>query len=80
MGPLFGDDPEAAGVLFNALAATVPHDSAFCLDVPESNPDAVALAQRHRMTVVFETARMYTGSAPDVPLLRLFGVTTFELG
>jgi len=32
------------------------------------------------MVVVFETARMYTGAAPQLPLRRLFGVTTFELG
>ena len=80
IGPLFADDPEAADALFNALVARVPHDSTFCLDIPESNPAAVALAQRNRMTVVFETARMYAGPAPAVPLQRLFGVTTFELG
>jgi hypothetical protein len=32
------------------------------------------------MTSVFETARMYTKRAPDIPLTRLFGVTSFELG
>ena len=80
IGPLFADDPEAADALFNALVARVPHDLTFCLDIPESNPAAVALAQRNRMTVVFETARMYAGPAPAVPLQRLFGVTTFELG
>lgn len=32
------------------------------------------------MKVVFETARMYTGPEPVMPLDRLFGVTTFELG
>jgi hypothetical protein len=29
---------------------------------------------------MFETARMYTGPAPNLPLDRLWGVTTFELG
>jgi hypothetical protein len=32
------------------------------------------------MKPVFETARMYTGPAPDLPLSRLYGVTSFELG
>lgn len=32
------------------------------------------------MKPVFETARMYTGAAPDIALARLYGVTTFELG
>jgi hypothetical protein len=40
----------------------------------------LALAERHGMVVAFETARMYTGKVPDLPLRRLFGVTTFELG
>ncbi len=43
-------------------------------------PRALALAERHAMNVAFETARMYTGSPPALPLARLFGVTTFELG
>jgi len=30
--------------------------------------------------VVFETARMYKGPAPQLPVERIFGVTTFELG
>jgi|GEM_PF-3130153 len=38
------------------------------------------LAKRHRMTVAFVTARMYVGRTPDLPMDRLFGVTTFELG
>ncbi len=50
------------------------------LDVPAPNAAAIRLAERHGMKPVFETARMYTGAAPDLPLARLFGVTSFELG
>jgi hypothetical protein len=32
------------------------------------------------MTPAFETARMYTGPTPPIPLAKLFGVTSFELG
>ncbi len=42
--------------------------------------DAVALAERFNMSVVFETARMYANSRPELPLERTFGVTSFELG
>ncbi|MCP4721032.1 MAG: GNAT family N-acetyltransferase, partial [Desulfobacteraceae bacterium] len=28
----------------------------------------------------FETARMYTGDFPDIPLNRIFGVASFEIG
>jgi len=80
IGPLFADDPTFAESLFSALQAYVPQGAVIYLDVPEANAAAMALAERHGMTVVFETARMYTGRAPDLPLRRLFGVTTFELG
>jgi len=80
IGPLFANDAECAEALFNGLVARVPDDSSYCLDVPETNHAAIALADRHRMTIVFETARMYIGPAPCVPMHRLFGVTTFELG
>lgn len=80
VGPLFAEDAGLAEALFQALAMHVPEASELFLDVPEPNRAAVALAERHAMVPVFETARMYTGSAPKLPLARLFGVTSFELG
>ena len=50
------------------------------LDIPEPNPAARALAVRHGLAPVFETARMYRGPDPQLPLPRIFGVTTLELG
>ncbi|MFH1983971.1 MAG: hypothetical protein ABIL58_19200 [Pseudomonadota bacterium] len=41
---------------------------------------AVDMAQRHGLHVMFETARMYTGVSPRLPLDRIFGVTRFEPG
>jgi ribosomal protein S18 acetylase RimI-like enzyme len=79
LGPLFADDAQIAERLFTALVARCPGETV-TLDVPEPNPAAVALAVRHRMTSVFETARMYTKEAPDIPLAQVFGVTSFELG
>lgn len=52
----------------------------FYLDVPEPNAQAVALAAHYGLVPMFETARMYTPEAPPLPLDRIFGVTTFELG
>jgi GNAT superfamily N-acetyltransferase len=78
VGPLFTDDPQVAAALFAALTSGL--DDVVYLDVPEVNPAAVALAERNGMTVVFETARMYIGEAPRIPLDGIFGVTTFELG
>lgn len=79
IGPLFADDAEIADRLFQALAATVAGQTIH-LDVPEANAGAVALAQRHGMSIVFETARMYTQAPPPIALERVYGVTTFELG
>ncbi|MCG5078627.1 GNAT family N-acetyltransferase [Paraburkholderia tagetis] len=79
IGPLFADDADVATGLFRALAASMPGE-VIVLDVPETNPAAAALAQRHGMTSVFETARMYTKDAPAIAIDRVFGVTSFELG
>ena len=79
IGPLFADRPKIAERLFANLIAGVPGDPVF-LDVPRPNTAAVALARRHGMTPAFETARMYTGGDPGVPVDRVYGVTTFELG
>ncbi|MEM5382965.1 GNAT family N-acetyltransferase [Paraburkholderia phymatum] len=79
IGPLFADDAPIAETLFTALVAHCPGETV-TLDVPEPNPAAIALAVRHGMTSVFETARMYTKKAPDIPLAQVFGVTSFELG
>lgn len=80
IGPLFADTPELAEWLFSALKAQAPEDSPIFLDIPAVNSAAVALVNRQNMTATFETARMYTGQSPDLPINRLFGVTTFELG
>jgi ribosomal protein S18 acetylase RimI-like enzyme len=79
IGPLFADTDRIASNLFDALVARVPGET-IVLDVPETNPAAVALAERHGMTSVFETARMYTQKPPTSPIDRVFGVTSFELG
>ncbi|MDT8900808.1 GNAT family N-acetyltransferase [Anaeroselena agilis] len=79
IGPLFADDGEAAEELFIALTAHT-HGAPVYLDVPEPNALAGDLVRRHRMKEVFATARMYSQHAPAVPLDKVFGVTTFELG
>jgi ribosomal protein S18 acetylase RimI-like enzyme len=79
IGPLFAEDVQVAEELFNALLARCPGESV-AIDVPETNPAALALAERHGMAGIFETVRMYTKEPPDVPIARMFGVTSFELG
>ena len=79
IGPLFADREATAIALFEALCGTAP-GAEVSLDTPEGNPAARRLAERHGLRPVFETARMYRGPAPDLPLDRTFGITTFELG
>lgn len=80
VGPLFADDPGIAESLFQALKSRAGAAEKIYLDTPEINSHALALARRHSMRVVFETARMYTGPVPALPMDRFYGVTTFELG
>jgi hypothetical protein len=79
IGPIFSDTPEGANRLFRALAATAPGSPVF-LDVPEPNRKGLRLADRFGMTPVFETARMYTREIPLLPLDRIYGITSFEMG
>ncbi len=80
IGPLFADNPETAESLFLSLKSKVESTNRIFMDIPEVNQSAIALAERYDMEVSFETARMYKGKAPDIPLDRLFGVTSFEIG
>ena len=80
VGPLFADSPELAERLFGFFRAQVPALVPIFLDIPEANRAAFDLVERHSMIAAFETARMYTGEFPRLPIGRLFGVTTFELG
>lgn len=79
IGPLFAASEADAETLFRALAARAPAGPVF-LDPPEPNAAALRLAERHGLSPVFETARMYRGPAPALPLDRIFGITSFELG
>ncbi|SDB07075.1 GNAT family N-acetyltransferase [Bauldia litoralis] len=79
IGPLFADTPTVAEALFNGLVGP-EGGGAVMIDVPEPNGEAVALAGRLGLQPVFETARMYRGAAPSLPIERIYGITSFELG
>ncbi|QTL03865.1 GNAT family N-acetyltransferase [Aquabacter sp. L1I39] len=83
IGPLFAPDAATARALYGAACghahAAAPGEPIF-LDVPEPHAAAREMAQEAGLTPVFETARMYRGAAPALPLDRIFGITTFELG
>ncbi|MEU9161941.1 GNAT family N-acetyltransferase [Streptomyces sp. NPDC048424] len=79
IGPLYAADPAVAAALLRRLAEHAP-GGLVSLDVPDANPRATALVADLGLVPVFETARMYTGPAPDLALTELFGVTSLELG
>lgn len=80
IGPLFANTPDQALALFQALKSRVAEGDPIFLDIPETNPQAMALVQSHNMVPAFETARMYTGPFPDLPMEKIFGITSFEVG
>jgi ribosomal protein S18 acetylase RimI-like enzyme len=77
IGPLFADNEQIVKHLFSAL--TKDTEKVF-VDIPEGNTSALKLVKRMGMEQVFETARMYNSKVPDLPIDRIFGVTTLELG
>ena len=79
VGPLFAADARTAERLLSDFTIRAGNHRLF-LDVPEPNAAGVALARDFGLEPVFETARMYRGPAPDLPLEEVFGITSFELG
>ena len=79
VGPLFAESEDIAADLFTALCKMLPGEEV-ALDTPLDNLAAVHLAERCKLQPVLETARMDRGPAPQLPLDRTFGITTFELG
>lgn len=80
IGPLNADSAEIAEALFDALCDQLPEGATVYLDLPEPNRAALDLALRRGMQPAFETARMYAGGRAELPLQRIFGITSFELG
>lgn len=79
IAPLFADTPEIADQLFKELAGLAVAQPVF-LDLPVCNKAALELAGRYQMQKVFETSRLYHGTAPELPLDQIYGITSFELG
>jgi GNAT superfamily N-acetyltransferase len=79
IGPLFADAPDIAeGLLLAMLEQNA--NALVMIDVPEPNRQARLMVEALGLASVFETARMYRGSAPALPLQNIFGLTSFELG
>lgn len=79
IGPLFADSPEIALQLLAGIRNRLGSTTQVSIDVPESNEEAIAIVRALGMSPTFETARMYRG-VWEIPLNKVFGITSLELG
>lgn len=79
IGPLFANDEKIAEAIFLGLCEKVNGQSV-SIDLPVTNIKAIELVSKYDFAPAFETARMYTKTAPKLETDRIFGITTFELG
>lgn len=73
-GPLFAKTLEAA------LAILTFRSGLIHIDVPAYQTEFLAALSALGFTPGFRTTRMYRGTAPDIALSQVFGVTSLELG
>jgi len=79
LGPVYAERADVAERLIGSLMAKVAGEQVQ-LDVPEPNDAGMRLAETFGLKEVFGCARMYRGAAPQLPLRRIYGVTSFEFG
>lgn len=77
--PLFAETPQVADALYRACLNSVVGEPLY-LDIPMLNRAAVSLVEKYGAKYVFECARMYLGTPPEVDTNKIYGITTFELG
>ena len=80
LGPVIAPGREEAKKLIGSACSRLSPETPVFLDIPETNPEALALVQGYGMSLQFETARMYHGEQPSFEPHSWFGITTLELG
>ena len=81
IGPLFADDDQIALGLLAACAVTaMAWGEEIAIDIPAPNAAALALVESLGMVPRFACTRMYRGDVRTLPLDRIWGSTSFELG
>ena len=79
IGPLFAERADIAERLIASLFADIAGEQVQ-LDVPEPNAAGVRLAEQFGLKPVFGCACLYNGPNPNLPVDKIFGVTSFEFG
>ena len=81
IGPLFADDLAVARALLGATAvAALMWGDEIAIDVPRPHTQAVDLMESLGFSGGYTCTRMYRGAVRALPLDRIWGNTTFELG
>lgn len=78
IGPVFSSNPDDARALILSLSRS--HEGRIAVDAPLPNAPAVEVLTGLGLIPEFETARIYRGGTPDLPLDQIFGITSLELG
>jgi hypothetical protein len=79
IGPLFARNYEVAKALYKTCLNYGKGDPVF-LDIPVSNQLAKDLVDTMEAKYTMECARMYYGQPPELPIDKIYGITSFELG
>ena len=79
IGPLFANDYGIAEELYKACLSFANKEQVY-LDIPLVNESANRLVDKFNATMVFECGRMYYGQPPILPVEKIFGITSYELG
>ncbi len=79
LGPLFANDFDTSVQLL-AACANEAGDSELHIDVPASQRQFAECLSGCGFSKGFETARMYSGPAPQIDMSGVFAITTLELG
>lgn len=78
IGPVFADSVGVAREMILSLSDGLIGPVA--IDAPVPNRSATELFETLGMEPGFKTSRMYRGTPPELPLDRIYGITSLELG
>ncbi|MCM1981645.1 GNAT family N-acetyltransferase [Lyngbya confervoides] len=81
LGPLFAQTPDIARGLISHLGRfRSTSDCPIFMDVPQSNPAALAMMEALQAQPCFSNCRMYRGTVPTLPMANIYGNTSLETG
>jgi predicted GNAT family N-acyltransferase len=80
ISPLVSIDPDTAEHLLTVLVHHMNEGVHFSLDIPDTNEQAILLAEKMNMKKIKTTVRMYLNGNPGLSLNNVYGFTNYEIG